>query len=294
MRVKLKKGYEAVNARNYRRFGKHYLYYYPVDGIFRKNKCARKFIPEDPLIPLVGYEEKGKRCLNAIGIIELGDANYDIHSITNIHEIDFLLDEQILPRKVLLETDDRMLFAVDLGSVEPFQDIILFPRISEESSDSDIDTSVYGLLYFNSFSGASALSELEWSMDGQGQISWSDSHGGSAQIQLEGPALFKFFKILEIEKTIVADACIKLYASIDGEMDLRFGLWKDGSWLKYSKFSASGFQSISVNNLVSGSFYVLLSGEIEENSYVELDVLELRVAKKNSPIIYFMPENMVE
>jgi len=294
MRVKLKRGYEAVDTRNYRRFGKHYLYYYPVDGIFRKNKCARKFVPEDPLIPLVGYEEKGKQWLNAIGIIELGDANYDIHSITNIHEIDFLRDEQILPRKVLLQTDDRMLFAVNLGSVEPFEDIILFPRISEESSDSDIDASIYGLLYFNSFSGASALSELEWSMDGQGQISWSDSHGGSAQIQLEGPALFKFFKILEIEKTIVADACIKLYTSIDGEMDLRFGLWKDGSWLKYSKFSAaSGLQSISVNNLVSGSFYVLLSGEIEEDSYVELDLLELRVTKKNSPIIYFIPENMI-
>ena len=293
--MKLKRGYEAVDTRNYRRFGKHYLYYYPVDGIFRKNKCARKFVPEDPLIPLVGYEEKGKQWLNAIGIIELGDANYDIHSITNIHEMDFLRDEQILPRKVLLQTNDRMLFAVNLGSVEPFEDIILFPRISEESSDSDIDASIYGLLYFNSFSGASALSELEWSMDGRGQISWSDSHGGSVQIQLEGPALFKFFKILETEETLVADARIKLYASMTGEMDLRFGLWKDGSWLKYSKFSISpGLQSISVSNLVSDSFYVLLSAEIEENSYVELDVLELCVAKKNSPIICFMPENMVE
>jgi len=295
MRIRFKRGYEAIDTKNYRRFGKHYLYYYPVDGILRKNKCARKFIPEDPLIPLVGYEETGKRWLNAIGIIELGDANYDIHSITNIREIDFLRDEQVLPRKVLLQTDDRMLSAVNLDAVEPFEDIILFPRISEESSDSDIDTSIYGLLYFNSFSGASALSELEWSIDGQGQISWSNSHGGSAQIKLEGPALFKFFKILETEKTIVADTRIKLYASMAGEADLRFGLWKEGSWLKYSKFSAaSGLQSISVNNLVSGSFYVLLSGEIEEGSRMELDILELQVAKKNSPIIYFMPENMVE
>ena len=295
MRVKFRRGYEAVDTKNYRRFGKQFLYYYPTDGILRKNKCARKFIPEDPLLPLVGFEESGKRWLDAIGIIELGDANYDIHSITNIHEIDFLRDERILPRKALLQTDDRMLFAVNLGSVEPFEDIILFPRISEESSDSDIDASIYGLLYFNSYSGASALSELEWSMDGQGQISWSNSHGGSARIKLEGPALFKFFKILETEKTIVADTRIKLYASMAGEADLRFGLWKEGSWLKYSKFSAApGLQSISVNNLVSGSFYVLLSGEIEEGSRVELDILELQVAKKNSPIIYFTPENMVE
>ena len=294
MKIRFKRGYEAIDTKNYRRFGKQYLYHYLTDGILRKSKCARKFVPEDPLVPLVGEEEAGKRWLDALGIIELGEANYDIYSITNIYEIDFLRDEEVLPRKILIDSNDRILFAVSLGAVKPFENITLFPRTSEESTDSEIDVSRYGFLYFNSFSGASAFHELDWSIEGDGEISWSSNHGGSIRIKLGGAGLFKLFKILEVEKSIVADSCVKLYASVNGEADLRFGLWKDGSWLKYSKFSAPGLQSIFVNNLVSGSFYVLLSGEIEEGSRVELDVLELRVAKKNSPIIYFMPENMME
>jgi len=295
MKVRFRRGYEAVNTKNYKRFGTQYINFYLTDGILRKNKCARKFVPEDPLMPLIGYEENGKRWLDAIGIIELGEANYDIHSITNIQEIEFLRSEEVLPKKILLQVEDRILFAVSLGAVEPFEDIILFPRITETEETRDLDAHRFEFLYFNSFSGASALDELKWSINGQGGVSWSDSQGGSVRIGLEGPALFKFFKALEVEKTIIVDARIKLYASINGEADLRFGLWKDGSWIEYSKFSASaGLQTISVNNLVSGSFYVLLSGEIEEGSRVELDILELRVAKKNSPIIYFMPENMLD
>jgi len=290
MKIKFKRGCEVIDAKNYNRFGYRYINFYLTDGILRKNKCARKFVPEDLLMPLIGYEENGKRWLNAIGIIELGEANYDFHSITNKQGIDFLRNEEVLSKKILLQAEDRTLFAVNLGDVEPFEDIILFPRISEVKEEGNLDPHRFGFLYFNSFSGAPALDELEWTMDGQGEISWSDSLGGSARIKLEGPAFFKLFKILETEKTIVADIRIKLYVSKRGETDLRFGLWREGRWLKYSKFSASGLQSISVNSLVSGSFYVLLSGEIEENSYIELDILELRAAERNCPIIYFIPE----
>jgi len=295
MKIRLKRGYEAVNTKNYKRFGTQYINFYLTDGILRKNKCARKFVPEDPLLPLIGYEETGKRWSSAIGVIELGDANYDIYSITDISEIDFLRNEEILPFKVLKSADDRMQFVVNLGGVEPYEDIILFPRISEENAESDLDEAGFGLFYFSLFSGLSSLSEMSWATEGDVRISWLSEHGGSIHLKSNGPALFKLFKILEVSNPIIVDATIKLYALVNGEADLRFGLWKEGSWLKYSKFtSTERKETISVNNLVSNSFYVLLSGELEEDTSVEIDIIELRITKRGSPIIYFMPENMLD
>jgi len=295
MKINFKLGYEAINTKNYRRFGSQYINYYLTDGSLRKAKCAMKFVPEDPFVEFVGNESFGKSWTEAIGIIEIGEANYDIYSIIDINNFGFTHNEEILARQILSQSDDRIIFAVDLGAVEPYEELILYPRISEEIEEFDVNIYNKGFIYFNQFTGPSAFNEFEYSFEGNVSIYWSPNHGGSIRITASGPSIFKLYRKLDLEKNIIADASLKFYILQNKNIDLRFGFWQAGSWLKYLKIkNKSGFNSISINNLITNSFYILLSGEIPAGSAIEIDLVEISIIKRYSSFIFFLPKNIIE
>ena len=287
MRFKL--GYEAIDTKNYRRFGQQYLHHYPTDGILRKSKCAMKIVPEDPLAPIFA-QNTDRRWQRCFGAVELGEANYDIHEISEIDTFTFARDEETLSKQILLNTDDRLQILFFLGTVEANEDIILYPRETEEIGSFDYSVEQSGLIYFNEFTGASSINDFEYSLSGNGTIYWSVNHSGSVRIEAEERTSFKSYCILNISSSVLTEGVLDYYIIRNGEVSLKFGFWREGNWLALKAINEqSGFHSIVASSVLSEPVYLLLEGEISENASLELDLQGIHVHKKNSPLLYFYP-----
>ena len=287
MRFKL--GYEAIDTKNYRRFGQQYLHHYPTDGILRKSKCAMKFVPEDPPAPIFAQntDRRWKRCF---GVVEVGEANYDIHAISDIEDFTFVRDEEVLTRKILLNSDDRLQILFYLGQVEANEDITLYPRETEEIGSFGYSVGESGLIYFNEFTGASSINDFEYSLSGNGTICWSQNHSGSIRIEAGEKTSFKFYCSISISSQVLAESALDFYIMQSGEVSLKYGYWKEGSWLASEEISEqSGFHRISVSTILSNAVYLLLEGEVDEGANLEMDLLGIHIHKKNSPLLYFYP-----
>ncbi len=289
MRVRFKLGYEAIDTKNYRRFGQQYLHHYPTDGILRKSKCAMKIVPEDPLAPIFA-QNTDRRWQRCFGAVELGEANYDIHEISEIDTFTFARDEETLSKQILLNTDDRLQILFFLGTVEANEDIILYPRETEEIGSFDYSVEQSGLVYFNEFTGASSINDFEYSLSGNGTIYWSVNHSGSVRIEAEERTSFKSYCILNISSSVLTEGVLDYYIIRNGEVSLKFGFWREGNWLALKAINEqSGFHSIVASSVLSEPVYLLLEGEISENASLELDLQGIHVHKKNSPLLYFYP-----
>jgi len=289
MRVRFKLGYEAIDTKNYRRFGQQYLHHYPTDGILRKSKCAMKIVPEDPLAPIFA-QNTDRRWQRCFGAVELGEANYDIHEISEIDAFTFVRDEETLSKQILLNTDDRLQILFFLGTVEANEDIILYPRETEEIGSFDYSVEQSGLVYFNEFTGASSINDFEYSLSGNGTIYWSANHSGSVRIEAGERTSFKFYYILNISSSILTEGVLDYYIIRNGEVLLKFGFWREGNWLALKEINEqSGFHSVVASSVLSESVYLLLEGEIGEEASLELDLQGIHVHKKNSPLLYFYP-----
>jgi len=289
MRVRFKLGYEAIDTKNYRRFGQQYLHHYPTDGILRKSKCAMKIVPEDPLAPIFA-QNTDRRWQRCFGAVELGEANYDIHEISEIDAFTFVRDEETLSKQILLNTDDRLQILFFLGTVEANEDIILYPRETEEIGSFDYSVEQSGLVYFNEFTGASSINDFEYSLSGNGIIYWSANHSGSVRIEAGEWTSFKFYYILNISSSILTEGVLDYYIIRNGEVLLKFGFWREGNWLALKEINEqSGFHSVVASSVLSESVYLLLEGEIGEEASLELDLQGIHVHKKNSPLLYFYP-----
>lgn len=289
MRVRFKLGYEAVDTKNYRRFGQQYLHYYPTDGVLRKSKCAMKIVPEDPPAPIFAQntDRRWRRCF---GAIELGEANYDIHEISDIDTFTFARDEETLSKQILLNADDRLQILLFLGTVEANEDIILYPRETEEIGSFDYSVEQSGLIYFNEFTGPSSSNDFEHSLSGNGTIYWSPNHSGSVRIEAGETTSFKFYCTLNISSSILTESVLNYYIIRNGEVSLKFGFWKEGNWLALKEINEqSGFHSAVISSVLSEPVYLLLEGEIDEDASLELDLQGIHVHKKNSPLLYFYP-----
>ena len=289
MRVRFKLGYEAIDTKNYRRFGQQYLHHYPTDGVLRKSKCAMKIVPEDPLAPIFA-QNTDRRWQRCFGAAELGEANYDIHEISEIDTFTFARDEETLSKQILLNTDDRLQILFFLGTVGANEDIILYPRETEEIESFDYPAKQSGLIYFNEFTGASSINDFEYSLSGNGTIYWSANHSGSVRIEAREQTSFKFYYILNISSSILTEGVLDYYIIRNGEVLLKFGFWREGNWLALKEINEqSGFHNIIVFSVLSEPVYLLLEGEIGEDASLELDLQGIHVHKKNSPLLYFYP-----
>ena len=287
MRFKL--GFEAIDTKNYRRFGQQYLHHYPTDGILRKSKCAMKTVPEDPPAPIFA-QNTDRRWQRCFGAVELGEANYDIHEISEIDAFTFTRKEETLSKQILLNTDDRLQLLFFLNTVEANEDIILYPRETEEIGSFDYSVEQSGLIYFNEFTGASSINDFEYSLSGNGTIYWSANHSGSVRIEARERTSFKFYYILNISSSILTEGALDYYIIRDGEVSLKFGFWREGNWLALKEINEqSGFRSIVTFSVLSEPVYLLLEGEIGEDASLELDLQGIHIHKKNSPLLYFYP-----
>jgi len=289
MRVRFKLGFEAIDTKNYRRFGQQYLHHYSTDGILRKSKCAMKIVPEDPPAPIF-TQNTDRRWQRCFGVVELGEANYDIYEISEIDTFTFARDEETLSKQILLNTDDRLQLLFFLNTVEANEDIILYPRETEEIGSFDYSVEQSGLIYFNEFTGASSINDFEYSLSGNGTIYWSVNHSGSVRIEARERTSFKFYYILNISSSILTEGVLDYYIIRDGEVSLKFGFWREGNWLALKEINEqSGFRSIVTFSVLSEPVYLLLEGEIGEDASLELDLQGIHIHKKNSPLLYFYP-----
>jgi len=289
MRVRFKLGSEGIDVKDYNRFGRQYIHHYLTDGVLRKSKCAMKFVPEDPLSPLFA-QNTDRRWQRCFGVVEIGEANYDIHAISDIESFTFIRDEEPLARQILLNSDNRLQILFYLGQVEANEDIMLYPKETEEIESFGYSVEQSGLIYFNEFTGASSINDFEYSLSGNGTIYWSQNHSGSIRIEAAEGTSFKFYYSMNISSTTLPESELDFYIMQNGDVSLKYGYWKEGNWIASKKISEqSGFHSISVSTVLDEAIYLLLEGEIGEGANLEMDLLGIHIHRKNSPLLYFYP-----